>query len=59
MSVVSGEYFCTRTEDIFNFGCHGRVKFEIKSGFIYMQENTTSDTQYPCFDTAKISKYKW
>ena len=59
MGVVSGERFCTINKESCNFGSHGRVKFEIKSGFIYLQKNTTFDIQSPCFDTPNIPKYRW
>ena len=38
-SVVSGERFCTKIGESCTFGSHGKVKFEIKSGFIYLQKN--------------------
>ena len=59
MGVVSGERFCTRYEESCTFGSHGRVKFEIKSGFIYFQDNPTAALQYTCFYTTNMHKYKW
>ena len=42
MGVVIGERFCTRYEKSCTFTSHGKVKFEIKEGFIYFQDNPTS-----------------
>ena len=58
VGVVSGERFCTIDEESFNFGSHGRVTFEIKAGFICLQENSTDTLQPPCFDKTNIPKYK-
>ena len=46
MGIISGERFFTRDEESCTFGSHRRLKFEIKSGFIYLQENPTSALQY-------------
>ena len=59
MGVVIRERFCTRDEESCTFISHGRVKFEIKEGFIYFQDNPTSALQYPCFDMKNIPTYKW
>ena len=59
MGVTSGELFCTRDEDSCTFGSHGRVKFDIKAGFLYLQENPISTLQPPCFGMENIPKYKW
>ena len=59
MGVLNGERFFTRTEQSCTFGSHGRVKFEIKSGFIYLQDNPTSTIKYTVFDMKNITKYKW
>ena len=58
MGVVSGERFFTRNEESCTLGSHGRVKFQIKSGFIYLQGNPTDYLIFPCFDTTNIPKYK-
>ena len=51
MCVVSGEQFYKRNEKSYNFGSHLKVKFEIKSVFVYFQYNPTAAPQYPCFCT--------
>ena len=58
MSVMSGERFCTRNKESCTFGSHGRVKFEIKSGLIYLQYNPKYSIQSACFDMTNIPKYK-
>ena len=56
---MSGEWFFTRNEESCTFGSHGRVKFELRSGFVYLEDNPTSALQYPCFDKKNLPKYKW
>ena len=49
--VISGEQFCRRDEESCTFGSDGRVEFELKVRFIYLQDNTMEYFQYMCFDT--------
>ena len=56
---MSEEQFCTIDEDSLPCGSHGRVNFEIKAGFIYLQDNPTAVLQLPCFDMENMHKYKW
>ena len=56
MVVVSGERFFARNEGGCTFGIYGRVKFEIKPEFIYIQENTASDIKSTYFYTTNIPK---
>ena len=44
--IVSGERFLTRNEYIYTFKSHGRAKFDLKTRFIYLQENPMEACQY-------------
>ena len=54
MVIMIGKRFCTRDEESCTFGSHGRVKVEMKSGFIYLQYNTAATLKSPYFDTTTI-----
>ena len=59
MGVASGERFCKRNEESFTFVIHWRVKFENKSGFIYLQDSNTYALQYMCAYMKNTPKYNW
>ena len=57
--VMNRERFCTRDKDSCTFRIHGRVKFGLKSGLVYLQENPMGFCQYMCFDATILPRYKW
>ena len=59
IGVVSGEQFFTRDEESFNFGRHGKVKFKIRTGLIYLQDNTTSIFDESVHASAEKSAFKF
>ena len=59
MGVASGELYCTIIEESFTFRSHGRVKFEIKAGFIYLPDNNTVSLWFTFIYMTNVPKYKW